>query len=187
MPKPYPDIYTAEVSLYSMASSAGEEPTRGFDVMKKNAGVISSKKVAEQVMNSLGNGSLSLLSVRNMLTTSHEDGSAIFHIYASSNDPHLSVAVVNAAAEAFIAEIRNIIGQSEVQVQILDKADNAPVSFDGESEQIKTVIIFASVGFFLMCSVICLVEMLNTKVTTVDKSTLGGKVKLLGVIPNYRL
>lgn len=180
-----PNIYSAEVSLYGVASGSYTASVQGSYAMRDNAEIVGSKKVADRVVNALPEYNLNAMTVRSMVSTSYSDDSAIFRINANSTDPDRATAVANAAADAFVLEVSNITGAD--RVKILDAADSVSVSYDGESQQLKTRLIFPAVGFVLICVVISLFEIFSTKVKEVSDCTLNGEIKLLGVIPKHSI
>jgi capsular polysaccharide biosynthesis protein len=178
-----PNIYGAKVSLYSVASGSYTASIQGFDAMKDYAEIVGSKKVADRVINALPDSNLDAQMIQSMVRTSYGENSAIFYVYASSTDPQLAAAVANAVAEAFVLEVSNITGKDSVK--ILDEADDVFISYNGKSDQLKKRLIYAAVGFFLVCGSISLAEIFSTKVKEVNDCTLNGEIKLFGVIPKH--
>lgn len=179
------NIYSAQVSLYSVASGSYSASIQGFYVMKDYAEIARSKKVATRVANALPDYNLSTEMIQSMVITSYDENSAVFRISTHSNDPQLVTAVANAVAETFVQEVSNITGADNVK--ILDEASNAFVSYNGKAEQSKTRLVFAAGGFLLICVIIGLIEVFGTKVKEVNDCTLNGEIKLLGVIPKHNI
>jgi capsular polysaccharide biosynthesis protein len=182
---PSPNLYMANVSLYSIAYGSYRSSMEGFSAMMDYAEIISSKKVADRVVNDLAEYNLSAMLVQSMVSTSYRNDSAIFHIRTVSEDPVLAINVANSVADAFILEVRYVTGADSVK--ILDKAEQVSVYYDGRVDQLKTRFIFMAVGFIFICGVISLAEIFSKKINLVDDATLKGEIKLLGVIPKHRI
>jgi capsular polysaccharide biosynthesis protein len=180
-----PNEYGAETSIYSVASGSYAASMQSTSIMKDYAEIIGSKKVADRVVTALPDYNLDAKRVQTMVKTSFSEDSAIFYVYAYSNDPALVISVANSAAEAFVLEVSNITGADNVK--ILDEADSIFVSYDGQKEQLKTRIIFAAAGFALSCGILVLAAIFGTRVTKVEDCTLNGEIKLLGVIPKHSI
>lgn len=180
-----PNVYSAKVSLYSVASGSYTASVQGAYAMRDYAEIVGSKKVADRVVNALPDYNLNALMIQSIVSTSYNDNSAIFYVYANSTEPDLAKAVANAVADAFVLEVRNITGAD--WVKILDAADSVTVSYNAETEQLKTRLTFFAVGFVLICVVISLFEVFSTKVKEVRDCTLNGEIKLLGVIPKHTI
>ncbi len=180
-----PNVYAADVSLYSVASGSYTASIQGFDAMKDYAEIVRSRKVADRVVNALPEYQLDANMIQSMVKTSYNENSAIFHIYVYANNPELAAPVANAVAEAFVLEVSNITGADSVK--ILDEADSVFVSYSGERDRLKTRLVFTVTGFLLICVIISVIEILSTKVTAVEDCTLKGEIKLLGVIPKHSI
>ncbi|NLT15428.1 MAG: hypothetical protein GXY05_13925 [Clostridiales bacterium] len=180
-----PNVYSAEASIYSVASGSYAASVQSTYIMKDYAEIVGSKKVADRVVNALPEYNLDAKLVQTMVRTGFSEDSAIFYVYAYSNDPALVISVANSAAEAFVLEVSNITGADNVK--ILDEADTVIVSYDGQREQLKTRLLFLAVGFLLICGIITLTAIFSTRVTKVDDCTLNGEIKLLGVIPKHSI
>lgn len=180
-----PNVYSARASIYSVASGSYAASVQSTYIMKDYAEIVGSKKVADRVVNALPQHNLDVKLVQSMVRTSFSEDSAIFYVYAYSNDPALVIPVANSAAEAFVLEVGNITGADNVK--ILDEADTVIVSYNGQREQLKTRLVFLAVGFLLICGIIALTAVFSTKVTKVDDCTLNGEIRLLGVIPKHSI
>lgn len=180
-----PNVYGAEVSIYSVAAGSYSASIQGFNAMTDYAEIVESKKVADRVVNALPDYNLDSQMIQSMLRTSYGDNSAIFRVYAYSSNPELVTLVANAAAEAFVSEVSNITGVDNVK--ILDEAIDVFVSYNGQREKLKTRLVFTVVGFVIICAIIGISEIFSTKVTRVTDSTLNGEIKLLGVIPKHNI
>lgn len=180
-----PNIYSADASIYSVASGSYAASVQGTYIMKDYAEIAESKKVADRVVNALTEYNLDSPTVQSMVKTSYSEDSALFHVSVYSSDPALAILIANAVAEAFVMEVSNITGADNVK--ILDEAVNTTVSYDGQSEQLKSRLLFTAAGFILICVIISLSEIFSTKVTKVSDCTLNGEIKLLGVIPKHTI
>jgi capsular polysaccharide biosynthesis protein len=179
------DIYGAQVSLYSVSNGANTASTSGINTMKDYAEIVSSKMVADQVVNSLPEYNLNARNVQAMVSTAYKDGSAIFYIMVRAEDPKLAADVANAASNVFVMVVNNITKQ--YSVKILDAADSANTYYDAEIGQLKTRLIYAAAGLLLACVIISFIEIFSTRVSEVNDSTLNGQIKLLGVIPKHNI
>lgn len=179
------NVYSAEASLYSVATGSYQASLQGFYAMTDYAEIARSKKVADRVVNALSEYNLDAQMVQSMVNTIYDENSAIFRINAFSNDPQLAMAVTNAVAEAFVQEVSNITGSDSVK--ILDSASTVSISYNGKTEQLKTRLIFTVGGFLAICVMIGLAEMFSTKVKEVNDCTLNGEIRILGVIPKHSI
>lgn len=183
--KSSPNLYMADVSLYSIAYGSYRSSLEGFAAMTDYAEIIRSKKVADRVVNNLAEYNLNARQVQSMVSTSYRNDSAIFYIRTVSEDPALAISVANSVADAFILEVRYVTGADSVK--ILDKAEQVSVYYDGRNDQLKTRLIFAAAGFILICAAISLSEIFSRKISQINDATLNGEIKLLGVIPKHRI
>lgn len=185
--KQAPNIFTSKVTLVGIANDMYSNVITTSQIMRNYAGMVQSEKIAESVVRQLPDYKLDTVSVQAMLNTSFEltTDSALFYITADSNDPDISIAVANTAAETFISELKSITG-AEIAT-IVDKASTSVISYNGTIGQLLTRLEIAAVGFAAICVVLSFVEIFSKKVTEGIDCTLGGSIELLGLIPKHHI
>ena len=179
-----PDIYTATASIYAASYASYSDSVEGMNVMRDYVDVIHSRKVAERAAAHMAQG-VSAEDIMNMASASYAASSHIVTIEAASPEPTLAVLAANAVAEAFIREIEGITAVDSVRV--LDSAHEAVRTTDGRREAALTLAGIALLGALLAAGLISAAAALDTRVAFPAEVTLGGKIELLGTIPDRRL
>jgi capsular polysaccharide biosynthesis protein len=176
-------VYLSEATVYSMAYGSYQEALAGTNIMKTYADIVSSRKVAERAALIIGDDEVTAQTIQGMVSVNYVDKSPILTIYATSISPQLTVKVANAVADAFIIEVKNIMGSDNVQ--LLDSAvDSSPYSNGGMSNTMKRLL-YGGIGFILPCIVIALREILSTKLYSVNDASLNDELDIIGIIPVY--
>ncbi len=179
-----PDVYSARATLVGTGNNL-YSVLESTQIMRNYVDMVQSARIADAVVAKLPDEHLNTAAVQKMLTSSYDKttDSALFYITAETSDRELSMAVANAAAEAFRAEMEIISGVSLATV--VDEATTATLSFDGQLDRLKVRIEFALGGWIGSCTVLALIALFGKKVTEIDDCTLQGGLELLGVIPAY--
>lgn len=174
--------YYANATVYSSAYGSYAATAEGVKAMQLYAELVTSNKIAERAVSILGDNSLDVDKVRSMVYANAPEDSTILLIGANGTDPYKTIAVANAAAEAFIIEAQNITGGQGVQ--ILDKADTAKVIPNPIKR--NCVIAFLA-GAFFVCGLIALGEIFSNRIYHVEDASLDGEIEILGIIPTQKM
>ncbi len=173
--------YAATVSLYSAAYGSVSESAQVAMVMQSYASVISSYKIAERAESILGDNTITSAYIRSIVGVSFTEDSPIIYISASDSNGARAVMIVNAVAEAFIIEAQNLTGSEGVR--ILDKATMAYEISRGIKKYTALGIIG---GIVAMAGLIAFAEIFSDRVYRVEDAELGGKLEIIGIIPNKK-
>lgn len=170
--------YGAETAVYSSAYGSYAQTAEGVKAVQLYSEIVNSNKIAERTASILGDNSLDAETIRGMIYTSIKEDSPVLKIGAIGTDPNKTVAVANAAAEAFIIEAQNITGGESIQ--ILDKATEPYIIRENIK---KKCIIAVLVGAFIVCGIIALAEIFSDRIYHVEDAGLDGELEILGIIP----
>lgn len=111
-------------------------------------------------------------------------GIPVIEIGALSNNPEETVAVVDAVTEAFVVELQGLM-QDET-VRRLGDSSNVELLYNARRTHML-VTLGTALGFMLLLVAIIVVkEILALHLATVKDGLLGGQLKLMGVIPQYK-
>lgn len=179
---PKSDNYIAVSTVYSVAYGSYQESVEGAAVIQTYSEIITSSKVVERAALLLGDENITGEVIKNSISISFRgDTSSILAIQAFYNKPDVAVGIVNAVADAFVIEVRNITGGNNVQV--LDKSTGAGLYYSGEEQQRKTMIFAVLAGFVFACAGIVCHTIFTNKIGSIKECTLDGELELIGVIP----
>lgn len=179
-----PDTYSAEATVYSVSYEGKyEDAIESANIMKTYLDVINSNKVADRAALILDDSNITGTIIKNMITISASENSTVIGISATSTDEMLVQNIANAVAEAFVNEIQNITGESNVQ--ILDKADNSSIHSSGKAEQTTKRILGGIIGFIIIFAIVCGKEIFSNEIHCVRECEVDGKINILGIIPIY--
>lgn len=179
-----PDIYSAEATVYSVSYEGEyESAMESANVMRTYLDVINSNKVADRAALILDDTNITGAVIKNMITISASETSTVIGIIATSTDEMLVQNVANAVAEAFVTEIQNITGESNVQ--ILDKADTSSMYSSGKTAQTTKRILGGIIGFIIIFAIVCGKEIFSNEIHCVRECDLDGNINILGIIPVY--
>ena len=179
-----PDQYSASSSIYAASYQSYQESLMGMNIMRDYVDVIQSRKVAERASAYISQ-EVSTNQIMSMVSTYYSTDSNIITITATSVDPETAISVANAVADAFIQEIVSITAVESIKV--LDSAYRANVVVNGQMQALKIRLIIVAAAIFLVVAYIAVVAAFNSKVAYPGEATLGGKVELLGVIPDKNI
>ncbi len=173
--------YTASTTIYGAAYGSYTESLSGMSAMKDYSTLIKTQKLAKLAAEMIGDPSLTDLDINEMIDYYEDPESAIMTITATATSPDTAIMICNAVAQTFADEVNKITGTNNVN--ILDEATVAPLSFSASRFQLIVRLGSAVAGFSLSCAVIILVVMFRDKIYSPEDATLGGRVNVIGVIP----
>ena len=179
-----PDTYSASSSIYAASHASYQESVMGMNVMRDYVDVIRSRKVAERASAYISQ-EVSTAEIMGMVSARFAADSKIITITALSDDPQLAISVANAIADAFIQEITSITAVESVKV--LDSAYTARIVTNVQAEAMKTRLYLAAAAIIAATGIVVLTAAFNTKIAFPNDVTLGGKIELLGVIPDRKI
>lgn len=177
------NYYSANAKVYSVAYQSYEEASIGMSFMQTYADIISSNRVCKRAALLLGDSNLSEKDIRMRSSVSCSEETSVLTIKGNSNNPEEAIKIANAVSEAFIIELKSITGLENIQV--LDKAENAEISFNANSNRNKKILLISFLGFFLSVISICGYGIFSDIVYDIRKCETDMDIKVLGVIPNY--
>lgn len=175
------NAYSASSSLYCPVNGTYSETSSAVQIISSYASLIKSQKVAEKAVSYLGNTNLTYKDILNMVSYTTNTSGINLTISAFSVNQDEAVSVANAVANAYVDEMRTMIG-TEV-VQILSAADKAILYENGVTRLWKTRISFFAIGTLLMALIIFVFELFSDKIRSVDQCLLTDEDVILGIIP----
>ena len=179
-----PNIYAANSSIYAASYASYQETVQGMNIMRDYVNIIRSRKVADRASSYMSQD-ISPNEIMTMVWANYESDSKIITLTASSADPALAIAVVNAVADAFIQEIASITAVESVKV--LDSAYSARLVTDAQLEAMRLRIIIAAIAVLAVICLIAVLAAFDTRVAFPAEATLSGKIELLGIIPERKI
>lgn len=182
---PAADMYEAVSSVYSRP---GIPYGRESDAVSY-AETAKSLRVAEAAGRLLGAFAPDKYEIRDMISVSYDEkgpysqSPSVIYISARSADPAKAVNVANAAAKAFVNEVRAIDGESSLRV--LDMADSCTRLYTAGGRFALCAGAAAGAGFILACGLVILLDILAFRLIEVEDAELDGELEIIGVIPRY--
>ena len=180
-----PDAYSANVTLYSTASTSYQDMLQGRSIMRDYTDILRSTKLANRTASKLNNELISPDLIKSIVRSSVVEGSAIFTISVRHTNRQICVDVANTIADEFLAELRAVTGLENMN--ILDYATSAMQTSSGRTQQVQTRLLAILIGVFLSTALIVLVELYTSKVITLEDASLNNEVLILGVIPDNNI
>ena len=180
------DEYTARASVYTRTTNEYGNAAEGVQY----AELAKSLTVAQRALEIMGTSPLNQYEVYDMISVDYDNenayvnSSAVINLYATYSNPETAVAVVNAVAKAFVAEVTYIV-KEDTQISVLDQASAAVITYQAQKQFWIYTGIAALVGFLLVCIIVVLREILSLRLYTAVDGTLYGKLPIIGVIPNH--
>ncbi|MEE1101391.1 MAG: hypothetical protein U0K86_07900 [Agathobacter sp.] len=175
------NTYSAMSSVYGAIYGSYEESTDATSAMLSYADVLTTKKVCERAESILGNSNITANDIQEMISSEYSSDSIILKIWATSDDPETSVNVANAVGEAFVIEMKNIIGSDAIQM--LDYADKYFVANDGVKSLWTKRLLFGLVGFAGSCIVFFVLELFTDKLKSVEQCVFDENDVILAILP----
>ena len=175
------NTYYASTNLYCPVNSNYSEASSAVAVISSYANLIESQKVAERAASLLENTNIDYRSIQNMISYTTSTSGINLSITAYSSDPEIAIRVANAVANAFVEEMRNMMGMDVIQ--ILSAADRANLSSNGIVSLWESRIIFLLIGFIISALIIFFKELFSDKIRSLDQCIIADEDVLIGVIP----
>ena len=129
----------------------------------------------------MGSTELTYRQVQNMTSYSMSSGAGVT-ITAVSTNPEQAVAVVNAVANAYIEEIRDMTGMDAIQV--LSSAIQANLADNGMNNLWKKRISFLVMGFAVMAFIVFVKELLSDKIRVAGQCLIKDDDIIIGTLPS---
>lgn len=176
-----PNLYAASSSIYAASYASYQETVQAMNIMRDYVEVIRSRKVAERASGYLSQ-TVSASAIMGMVSPNYASDSKIITITATSSDPQLAMAVANAVADAFIQEIVSITAAESIKV--LDSAYTSRMVSNAQRDAMQNRLLLTGAAVVVTALIIAVFAAFNTRVCYPVEVTLGGKIELLGVIPD---
>ena len=188
------DNFRATATVYSFTEGGSDQTMLGITALQTYSETIKSKKIARKAHELLGYSALTENDIYNMLSTEpryftngasyYENDLVVIPVYADSENITDSIAVANAAADAFVEEINHLLGTETVRV--LDYANTAE-----QTEYGTVLILLISAGssvaaVLLVLMLLILIPILSLRVRTMKDLSLYGQITVLGVLPDNK-
>lgn len=133
-------------------------------------------------------GNYSVNQIIRLIQTNYSEnvvsGIPVIEIGALTSKPEETVAVVDAVTEAFVVEHQNLM-QDET-VRRLGDSSNVELLYNARRTRLFVTLGTALVFMLLLVAIIVVKEILALHLSTVKDGQLGGQLKLMGVIPQYK-
>lgn len=178
------NTYYASTNLYCPVGRTYSETNNAIEIISSYASLIESQKVTERAAASLGNTTLNYKNIQSMISYSTSTSGINLTISAYSSDQDIAVRVANAVANAFVEEMRNMMGTDVVQ--ILSAADNASLSSNGLIQLWSNRIVFLLVGLFISAAFIFFKELFSDRIRSLDQCVLTDKDVVIGAVPDIK-
>ena len=171
-----PTTYTAKAVICSDANMDYEEAAEILYYLQEYA-AIGGDSIAERACLLLGNDEITAAEIAGMIGYSYETGKITMSVEATSENSQLAVDVANAVAESFVIEAQSMTKSDAYRVLV-----KASLEDEGVSE-ILICILGALVGLLIPIIIIVIKQMMSDKIYYVSDATLGGKLEIIGIIP----
>lgn len=183
--------YRATATLYSFDSSDAGATSVGLETLQRYSEMIKSRRIAGKVAEVLEDPELSIDKIYKMLSTEsryvytstvrYDNDLTVIPVYADSANEAQSIAVANAAADAFASEINALLGADVIQV--LDYAYTT--ESDEITDSMQRILSIAAAllvgGFTIMYFVLRVI--FSSKIQTMTDLSFYGQIPILGVLP----
>lgn len=177
-----PQYYYATASVYSAAIGSYSETAQGIYTMQLYSSVVNSQKIADRAASLISGVNVTASEIRAMASASYTDESPIMYITATSTNPKVVVATANALAESLVIEAQSVTGTQAIQV--LDKASWVGTVQMGKKRNVALAFL---IGAGLTALLILLGETLSDRVYRVEDAEIGGKLEIIGIIPEQKI
>ena len=176
------NMYSASTSLYSPINTDYVEASSVKQAISNYTSLIKSQKVAERAISVMGSTELSYRDVLNMTSYVVSSSDSGVTITVFSTDPNEAVSVVNAVANAYMEEIRDMTGMDAVQV--LSSAMKASLADNGMVSLWKKRVVFFFAGFVGMALIIFIKELFSDKIRAAEQCLIKDDDIIIGTLPN---
>ncbi|WP_026669959.1 Wzz/FepE/Etk N-terminal domain-containing protein [Butyrivibrio sp. AE3006] len=190
------DRYGATASVYASAVNSYSDATLAVTAMNAYMDVAKSYKVCQRAALILGRGDIEADDIQSSVYVSSSDddeittsvvktnSAAIISFTADTDDPEVSMAMADAMAQAYTIEMANILQMDAVKV--LDNAHSYYVSHNALQSAWKIRIAFFIAGFVLACVAVIVLVIMDKRVRSIHEATIGDKLTVIGVIPDFK-
>lgn len=113
-----------------------------------------------------------------------DSGIPVIEIGATTSDPEGTVAVVDAATEAFIVELQALM--HDETVRRLGNASQVELMYNARQTRLAVTLGTALAFVLVLVLILVMREVLALHLSTIKDGQLDGQMKLLGVIPRYK-
>lgn len=175
------NTYSAMSSVYGAIYGSYEESSDATSAMLSYADVLTTKKVCERAESILGNANITANDIQSMISSQYSSDSIILKIWANADDPETAINVANAVGEAFVIEMKNILGSDAVQM--LDYADKYYIAKNGVKSLWMLRIVFGLVGLAGSCIVLFAMELFSDKLKSVEQCVFDEEDVVLAILP----
>ena len=189
------DTYGAVATVYAAAENSYSEATAAVTAMNAYLDVAKSYKVSQRAALLMGRGDISAADIqshvsvnssakKNTTTNFLNSSATIISFTATTNDPELSMAMADAAAESYAIEMSNILKTDSVKT--LDNAHTTYVAYDANRQAWSNRVLAAVAGFVFASFIVVLFEIIDRKVRTVREATIRNQIPVIGIIPDFK-
>lgn len=193
------DQYTSTATVYAAANGSYNEAATAVTAMNAYLDVATSNRVCQRAALIIGrsdidantikdsievSSSLKKTGTNSTITSFMTSSATIISINATTNDPELSRKIADAAADAYVIEMANILRYDGVKN--LDNAEPGELSTNALMEAWKLRILFMVAGFLLACMIVVACEVFDKKVRTIREATIKNQLPIIGIIPDYK-
>lgn len=175
--------YKSSATIYSDSFCSYTSSLDKTYIRQNYSDIILSKRVADKAAEIIDKKKIDGYFIKSCTTLLYKEQSPVYYIYATTNDPELSLEIANAVAQAAVTELNDIKG--EVVAKKLDEAYEYEKVFDGRKVQIINIAIISLIGLLISVIAIIITAILSNKVEFVKDVGLNGEIEILGVIPNF--
>lgn len=173
-----------EYSVYSEVSCVA---ATDISVVPFYAELVKTANVAQRASRLLNN-TYSVSQIINLIQTNYSEnvvsGIPVIEIGAFSQNPEETVAVVDAVTEAFVVELQAL--RQDETMRRLGDSSNVVLIYNARQTHLLVTLGTALAFVLLLVLIIVMREILALRLSTVKDGLLGGQLKLIGVIPNYK-
>lgn len=188
------DSYRATATLYSFDEANESTTSLGVETIQRYSEMIKSRRIACEVAELLADPDLSADKIYDMLSTEsrylytstvrYNNDLTVIPVYADSANKAQSIAVANAAADAFALEINALLGIDVIKV--LDYANTAETVEDKDSMQVLLSIAIAVLAGGLTIAWFVLRVIFSSRIQTMTDLSFYGQIPVLGVLPKEK-
>ena len=188
------DSYRATATVFSFTDRSSDQTMLGITALQTYSETIKSRRIAEKAKDLLGYTDLSVDEIYEMLSTDsryistgtsyYENNSVVIPVYADSDDKIESMAVANAAADAFVEEIDTLLGSDTVRV--LDYAATTEQTEHADVIRLLIAAGCAAGAMLIVAACMILQTIVSPRVRTMQDISLYGQIPVLGVFPKEK-
>ena len=171
-----PSEYTARAVICSDANMDYEEAAEILYYLQEYA-AIGGQSIAERACLLLGEGTITADEIAKMVSYGYEAGKITMAVEATSENSQLAIDVANAVAESFVIEAQSMTRSDSYRVLV-----KASIEDSGVSETVICVL-GALAGLLIPMIIIVIKQMMSDKIYYVSDADLGGKLEIIGIIP----